>query len=151
MLIVILNASFPCRGPFSQRIAGHFDKADLMQLLRQGFFKMSMLNVKRMFLITKLCMQQPSLTLTLSLTLSSREQTSFSPNIFHFQRLWSVSLHGIWGCFPNPLYSVSFSLESLTWYFPIVHILMRLLKFLLQLIYIVQGIYTFPFLHISIT
>lgn len=59
----------------------------------------------------KLCMQQPSLALTLSLTLSSKEHTSFSL-IFHLQRLWSLSLRGIWGNFPNPLYSVSFSLES---------------------------------------
>lgn len=95
MHVIILHVSLSCGGPFSQRKAVHFVKADLMQLLCQGCFKMSVLNVKRLFLITKLCTQQPSLTLTLSLTLSSREQTSFSLNIFHFQCLWSVSLCGI--------------------------------------------------------
>lgn len=117
MLIVVLHASFPCRGPFLQRKAGHSDKADLMQLLCQVSFKMSVLNVKRLFLITKLCTQQPSMTLTLFLNLSLWEQTSFSLNIFQFQRLWSVSRWDL-GYFSSTLYSVSFSAETLTWYFP---------------------------------
>lgn len=133
MFVVILQASFPCRGPFSQRKAGHFDKSELMQLLCQGHFKISVLNVKRLFLITKLCMQQLSMTLTLSLILSSREQNSFSLN----SSVSVVSKCRVWGYFSSIPYPVSFSVESLSDVSPIIHILMRPLAFLLHLIYIV--------------
>lgn len=41
----------------------------------------------------------------------------FSLNIFHFQCLWSVSLCGIWGCFSDALYPVSF-INGKSWHFP---------------------------------
>lgn len=111
MLIVILHASFPCRDPFSQ--SRTYWQGWLNAALRRRLFQNVNVECQKNVFDKKLCMQQPTQTLTLSLTLSSREQTSFSL-IFHFQRLWSLSLCDIWGYFPNPLYSVSFSLQSLT-------------------------------------
>lgn len=137
MLVAILHAIFSCRGPFSQRKAGHFDQADLMQLLCKGYFKMSVLNVKRLVFITKLCMQQPSLTLTLSLTLFFREQTGFSLNTFHFsvcgKSLWELGLF-----FKHSIRSAS-QWKVLHEIFPTICILIRPLALFLHLIYIVWG------------
>lgn len=106
---VILRAIFSCTSPFSPRKAGHFDKTDFMQLLCKSCSGMSVLNVRRLVFITELWTQQPSVTLTLSLAVSSREQTSFSLNIFHFQCLRLVSRCGILDDFSRTLYPGSFT------------------------------------------
>lgn len=106
---VILRAIFSCTSPFSPRKAGHFDKTDFMQLLCKSCSGMSVLNVRRLVFITELWTQQPSVTLTLSLAVSSREQTSFSLNIFHFQCLRLVSRCGSLDDFSRTLYPGSFT------------------------------------------
>lgn len=143
MLVVILPASFPCRGLFSQREAGHFDKADLMQLLIQGYLKMSVLNVKDRFWLPSYIRNSHPWPSPYPWPFLPENRPAFVL-IFSTFNVCGKSLWDL-GLFFKHSLSSRFPVKVLHDIYPIIHILMRPLALLLHLIYIVQGIYTFLF------